>query len=584
MKKLLPVLILLAVAGGGAYYYYSSTQVVEKPQVTQATITQGNITEAVQATGTLSAIRLVDVGSQVSGIVKDVFVDFNSIVRQGQLLATVDPNLLQVQVDLQNANVERQKGEIAIQEVQLEDALKQEERTKQMFEKGLANAQQMDAAALTVKQRRTSLDSARKQLLTSEANLNQAKLNVSYTNIYAPIDGVVVQRQVDPGKAVQASMTTPQFFQIATDLRTLKLSAGVDEADIGKIRPDMRVTFQVESYPNTTFEGVVDAVRLNASTQNNVVTYPVWISVPNPDLRLRPSMTANVRIIIQTANNVVRIPNQALRFRPTTDMYTALGLTPPPPAQGRAAGGGPNGGGRNGDAAAPAAGAQPAAAAGQRQGGTTAAQPAARPQADQTARQGGQNGGGRQPGDGAQRAAQALGANGGGRGQAPGGGRQGGRGDFANMSPEERQRMMAQFGGRQGGGRGGRGAANANVPQVELTAEKIDDMFAPMQLRTTNGTVWTWDEANKKLTDHRITTGLNDGQFSQLVTGDIKVGDQIVTNIIVPLTDAQRAAQQQSIFGQQPGRGNFGGPQQGGQPGGGGNRGGGGGGGGRGGF
>jgi hypothetical protein len=130
--------------------------------------------------------------------------------------------------------------------------------------------------------------------------------------------------------------------------------------------------------------------------------------------------------------------------------------------------------------------------------------------------------------------------------------------------------MMAQFGGRQGG-RGGRGAAaNANVPPVELTAEKIDDMFAPMQLRTTNGTVWKWDEANKKLTDVRISTGLNDGQFSQLVTGDIKVGDQIVTNIIVPLTDAQRAAQQQSIFGQQPGRGgNFGGPQQG-NPGGGG--------------
>lgn len=589
MKKLIPILVLLAAAGGGGYYYYTTQQQVEPPQVSRATISAGNITEQVQATGTLEAIRIVQVGAQVSGIVRDIHVDFNTIVRKGQLIAKIDPQLLQVQVDLQTANVERQKGEIAIQEVQLEDAIRNQGRTKQLFEKQLANVQQVETAELTVRQRRTSLDSARKQLLTNEANLNQARLNVSYTDIIAPIDGVVVNRFVDVGQTVQASMTTPQFFTIATDLRTLKLTAGVDESDIGKIRPDMRVAFTVESYPGVNFEGVVDAVRLNATTANNVVTYPVWISVPNPDLRLRPSMTANVRVIIQTANNVVRIPAQALRFRPTNDMYTALGMTPPAAGQGRALAAGPNEGRGGGDLAAAGNAAAGQARPAGRQGTNGAAATApARPQGDPAARQGAP-GGGRQQGDGAQAEGR------GGTGQA--GGR--GRADMANMTPEERQRMMDQFGARGGqrgqgpggqgggqgrggqaggGGRGGRGqqAANANVAPVEMTEEKIDDMFAPMQMRTTNGQVWTWDETAKELKSIRVVTGLTDGQFSQLVSGEVKVGDQIVTNIVIPLTAAQRQQQNQSIFGNpNQGRGNFGGPQQGfggggGQPGGGG--------------
>jgi HlyD family secretion protein len=558
MKKLIPVILILAAAGGGAYYYYQSTEVVEKPQVVQATISSGTITEVVQATGTLSAERLVNVGAQVSGIVKEVFADYNSNVKQGQLIARIDPELLQVQVNLQNANVERQKGEIAIQEVQLEDSIKQLERTKQMAEKGLSTQQALDAANLTVKQRQTSLDSARKQLLTAEANLNQAKLNVDYTNIYASVDGVVVERLVDPGTAVQASMTTPQFFRIATDLRTLRLSASVDEAEIGKVRRDMRVEFTVESYPNVTFEGTVDAVRLNATTSNNVVTYPVWINVPNPDLRLRPSMTANVRIVVQTASNVVRIPTGALRFRPTNDMYTALGLTPPAPGQGRALAAGPEGAGRAGAAGAPAtATGTPAAGQRQAQAGGTAASAQS----------------GRQALEGGQRPGGETAARNGGQGRT-------GRGDFANMTPEERQRMMEQFGGgRNGrggangavaGGRGGRGgraggqAANANVARIELTGDKIDDMFAPVQTRTTVGQVWKWDEAKKELTSVRVTTGITDGQFSQLVSGDIQVGQQVVSNIIVPISAAQRQQQNQSIFGQQQQRGGFGGPQQGG--------------------
>ncbi|MEO7191027.1 MAG: efflux RND transporter periplasmic adaptor subunit [Vicinamibacterales bacterium] len=630
MKKLVIVLILLAVGGGGAYYYYTYGKTVEKPQVVQTTITQGPVTEVVQATGTLEALRTVAIGSQVSGTVKDIYVDFNSIVKAGKLLAELDPQLLQVQVDLQSANVERQKGEIASQEVQLLDTQKQLERTQQMAEKGLANQQQLDQAILTVKTRTTAVDSARKQLVTNQANLDQAKLNVSYTKIYAPIDGVVVDRRVDRGQTVQASMTTPQFFTIATDLRQLKLTAGVDEAEIGKIRKGMPVQFSVETYPNQMFSGEVEQVRLNATTQNNVVTYPVWINAPNPDLRLRPSLTATVRIIVQTEDNVIRVPNQALRFRPTSDMYTALGLTPPQLGQGR----GVNAGGRgDGGAGAPDAAASGASGGRrQRQGGDQAvagappsgAQPSATPGAAGRDGQGrgqaadAQGAGQRQrrsgveAGAGAQaRGGRGEGAQGlaGGRGQGtPGGGgvgqgRGAGRGGFANMTPEERERMRAQFAGGRGGRPGGPGAGGRNggarggqatldAAPVALDADKIDDLFAPTERRTINGQVWTWDADKKELKSIRVTTGINDGTASQLVNGDLTVGQQVVTNIVLPITAAQR--QNQSIFGQQPNRGGGGfGPAPlggggdrgpgGGGGGGGGGRGGGGGGGGRGG-
>jgi multidrug efflux pump subunit AcrA (membrane-fusion protein) len=443
-------------------------------------------------------------------------------------------------------------------------------RTKELFAKGLANQTQLEQAELAIKQRHAQIASAEKSLVQARANLAQARLNVSYTEVKSPIDGVVVNRRVDIGQSVQSSMNITPFYDIATDLKNLRLTAGVDEAEIGKIRQGMSVTFQVDTYPNTTFRGTVETVRLNASTQNNVVTYPVWINVPNDDLRLRPSLTATLRVIINTANDVVRIPNQALRFRPSTDMYTALGLTPPdPPAGGRGgrlaaegAAGGPAG-------AAAANGQQPARG----QQPPTAAAPPSGPQPPAAqASAGGRQGGGRTGGQ-APQAGPGQGRNG------------GGRGNFANLSPEERQRLMAA-GGRNGG-RGGRGAGAAPpaaAPIGNVPDQKIDALFAPLQVRPQPGQVWTWDEATKTLKDIRVTTGLNDGQFSQLLSGEVAVGQEVVTNIILPVTAAQRAAQQQSIFGQQQGRGGFGGPQPGGPGGGGGGNRGGGGGGGRGGF
>jgi HlyD family secretion protein len=570
MKKLVWILILLGVVGGGGYYYYSSSNTTEPPQVVKATVTQGDVTEFVQATGTLEAIRTVQVGPQVSGTILWLGADFNSIVKQGQVIARLDPSLLQTQVDIQTANIERQETDIELQRVQLQDAERTLVRTRELFEKGLANQTQLEQAELAIKQRQAQIASAEKSLVQARASLAQAQLNVSYTEVKSSIDGVVVNRRVDIGQSVQSSMNITPFFDIATDLTSLRLTAGVDEAEIGKIRPGMEVTFQVDTYQGQNFRGRVENVRLNATTQNNVVTYPVWISVPNPDLRLRPSLTANLRIIVNTVSDVVRIPNQALRFRPTADMYTALGLTPPEqPVGGRgtrlAEGGGPGAPGAPAVAGREGRGQQPAAAAAP----STAPQP---PSAQASA-------GGRQGRNGGAAPPQGVG----------GQGRTGGRGNFANLSPEERQRLMAA-GGRNGGfpGRGGRGAGAAQPAAVQMPDvpdQKIDALFAPLQVRPQPGTVWTWDEATKTLKDIRVTTGVFDNQFSQLLSGDVAVGTELVTNIVLPVTAAQRAAQQQSIFGGQQGRGGFGGPQPGGFPGGGGgggNRGGGGGG--RGGF
>ncbi len=550
MKKLITVLVLLAAAGGGAYYYYSVRNTTEPPQIVKATVSQGSVTEFVQATGTLEARRTVQVGPQVSGTIIELGPDFNSIVRAGQVIARLDPSLLQVQVDIQMANIERQETDIELQRVQLQDTERSLQRTKELFDKGLANQTQLEQADLAVKQRQAQIASAEKSLVQARANLAQARLNVSYTEVKSPIDGVVVNRRVDIGQSVQSSMNITPFYDIATDLKNLRLTAGVDEAEIGKIRQGMAVTFQVDTYQGSTFRGTVETVRLNATTQNNVVTYPVWINVPNEDLRLRPSLTATLRIIINTATDVIRIPNQALRFRPSNDMYTALGLTPPePPAGGRG-----RGEGRGGSPTADVAPAPPAAPP-----SATAAAPATRQQPAAQVSAEGRQGRGNAPG------VQAGGPQGnGGQGRS-------GRGNFANLTPEERQQLMAA-GGRGAGRNGGAPPAPMTVQMSDEPDQKIDALFAPLQVRPTPGQVWTWDEATRTLTDIRVTTGLNDGQFQQLLSGDVPAGTELVTNIILPVTAAQRTAQQQSIFGGQQGRG-FGGPQPG-RGGGGGGRGG----------
>lgn len=595
MKKLVTILILLALAGGGAYWYYAYGRTPEKPTVVQAAISRGDITEVVSATGTLEALRTVQVGPQVSGTIKDLHgVDFNSIVKKGQIMAELDPTLLQVQVDIQQANIDRQVVDIENQQIQLEDNRRSQGRAQEQFDKGLVSQQALEQAQLTVKSRQSSIASAQKQLVQAQANLAQAKLNVEYCTVRSPIDGVVVDRRVDVGQTVQSSMNITTFFVVATDLTHLKLTAGVDEADIGKVRPNMDVSFQVDSYPTEMFHGTVNAVRLNATTQNNVVTYPVWIDVPNPDLKLRPSMTAQVKVIVHTVSNVVRVPNQGLRFKPNAEIYAALGLQAPQAGQGRRGGanaqnGNANGQGAGAQGATPPAPGAASGAAGAPNNDPAPPPPGASAQPGQNPPAGGQSA--QNTGGNRNRTGRGGGGAGTGGGTATGTGTGfGNSGNLSSLTPEQRQAMMDRFGrsgGGRGGGRGNRTQQPSNVvtgpviPMTERNADKIDELYEAMPSSVSPGQVWTWDEAKKELKQINIRLGITDGQFSELLNGDVQVGQEIVTGVVLPLSQRpQNNNSNNPLMGPQRGNpGGFGGPG-----GGGGGRGGGGGGGGRGGI
>jgi HlyD family secretion protein len=582
MKKLIAIIVLLVLAGGGTYWYYNYGKPKEKPQILTATLSRQNIVEMVQATGALEAQRLVNVGSQVSGIVKSLHADYNDIVTEGKVIAELDPALLQVQVEIADANIARSENDIEQQKVQLQNDQLNLERMQLQYDRQMASKQQLEQAQLTVKSRKASIASAEKGITQQRASLAQAKLNVDYCTIKAPVTGVIVERKVDVGQAVQSSMTVAQFFTIATDLTKLKLTSYVDEADIGKVRAGMPVTFTVESYGAQPFSGTVDAVRLNATNTNNVVTYPVWISVPNNDLKLRPSMTASVRIIISTAEDVLRIPNGALRFKPNKEIYNALGLVEPAAGQGRRLGdstgntpagdGRPGGQGANANAQQTAAGAPGAAGS-----------PDAIGNDSQRTRTPGQMAGGQQAG-----------------GRGNGGGRGGNRNRNAgfaqgqgNFTPEQMARMQSMAGRNGRGGGAGRNQTSGNTsgnqtPLAERHADKIDELFSETPRIIQTGQVYTWDEAKKELKSYSVRYGVTDGQFSELVSSNppLEMGTALVTNVILPqvVKPGQMPGGQNPFMGG-PQRGPGGGmtPGGGGGGGGGGRGGGGGGGGGRGG-
>src|SRR5436305_2879203 len=277
-------------------------------------VSQGNISASVNATGTLSAVTTVQVGSQVSGIISKLYADFNSQVKQGQLLAELDPTPFLQTVDQRKADVTKAQVDVASTKVTYD-------RQKRLADAGLIAQSDLDAA-------KAAYDGARAGLAQSQAALKQAQTNLGYTKIYSPIDGQVVARQYDIGQTVAASFSAPTLFTIAKDLTKMQVQADVDQSDIGQMRVGEPVQFTVDAYPDQPFRGQISQVRLNATVTQNVITYPVIVEVPNPDLKLRPSMTANVVIRVATARDVLRVPNSALRFRPApADSKTADGKT-----------------------------------------------------------------------------------------------------------------------------------------------------------------------------------------------------------------------------------------------------------------
>lgn len=260
---------------------------------------------SVTATGTIEAVTSVTVGTQVSGIVNKLYVDYNSQVKKGQVIAELDKTNLLSELNTAKANLASAQSSLNYQAANME-------RYKTLYKKGLVSADEYENALLTYRQ-------AKEQVASSKENVLRAQTNLGYATITSPIDGTVISKSVEEGQTVAASFNTPELFTIAKDLTNMQVVANVDEADIGNVKEGDRVTFTVDAYPDDTFEGTVKQVRLEATTTNNVVTYEVVISAPNADLKLKPGLTANVTIYTQERSGVLAVANKALRFTPTKE-------------------------------------------------------------------------------------------------------------------------------------------------------------------------------------------------------------------------------------------------------------------------
>ena len=260
---------------------------------------------SVTATGTIEAVTSVTVGTQVSGIVNKLYVDYNSQVKKGQVIAELDKTNLLSELNTAKANLASAQSSLNYQAANME-------RYKTLYKKGLVSADEYENALLTYRQ-------AKEQVASSKENVQRAQTNLGYATITSPIDGTVISKSVEEGQTVAASFNTPELFTIAKDLTNMQVVANVDEADIGGVKEGNRVTFTVDAYPDDTFEGTVKQVRLEATTTNNVVTYEVVISAPNADLKLKPGLTANVTIYTQERSGVLAVANKALRFTPTKE-------------------------------------------------------------------------------------------------------------------------------------------------------------------------------------------------------------------------------------------------------------------------
>jgi len=296
---LIITLILLAAAGGGWYFFGRSTDA--KPVYTTVTVNRGGLAQVVTATGSLQPVTSVEVGSQVSGLITDVLVDYNSPVKAGQLIAKIDSSTYEQRLRQAEADLASTKANHALVRLNTE-------RTRALRTQNLVSAQELDQAEAQLAQ----ADAA---LLTREASVENAKVDLTRCSIFSPIDGIVIDRQTDVGKTVAASFNAPTLFIIANDLTRMRIHASISEADIGSVAVDQPVNFTVDAFPNRPFRGRVTQIRNSPRTESNVVTYQTIIEVQNDDLRLKPGMTANVSIVIAERPDTLLLPNGALRAR-----------------------------------------------------------------------------------------------------------------------------------------------------------------------------------------------------------------------------------------------------------------------------
>lgn len=301
-KKKTLVIVAVAAIAALAVWLLSGGKKEEKITFDTAAVAPANIMNSITATGTIEPVTSVTVGTQVSGIVSKLFVDYNSVVKKGQVIAELDKTNLMSQLNTA-------KTQLATAQSQLNYQTANYKRYKTLFEKGLVAADDFDNAKLSYTQ-------AKEQVVSAKEEVQRAQTNLGYATITSPIDGVVLSKSVEEGQTVAASFSTPELFTIAQDLTNMQVVANVDEADIGDVKEGERVSFTVDAYPDDTFEGEVKQVRQEATTSNNVVTYEVVISAPNADLKLKPGLTANVTIYTAERKGVLSVPSKALRFTP----------------------------------------------------------------------------------------------------------------------------------------------------------------------------------------------------------------------------------------------------------------------------
>ncbi|MCP3099190.1 efflux RND transporter periplasmic adaptor subunit [Myxococcus sp. K15C18031901] len=296
------------------------------------------ITSKVTATGTLSALVTVQVGSQVSGRILELNVDFNSPVKKGQVIARIDPQLFQAAVERARANLVAARANVTKARVEAENARKQAERSRALRDKQFIAQADLDTAEATAESARAQVSAAEGQLAQAQAAVSEADVNLRYTTIVSPTDGIVISRSVDVGQTVAASLQAPTLFTIAEDLRKMQVNTSVAEADVGRLQDGMRATFTVDAWPGERFHGTIRQIRNAATTVQNVVTYDAIIDVANPDLKLKPGMTANVTIVTAQKDDVLAVPNAALRFKPAVPEGApppggAPGARPAPPVE-----------------------------------------------------------------------------------------------------------------------------------------------------------------------------------------------------------------------------------------------------------
>jgi len=532
MKRAVIGLLIVAAVGAGAGAYYMKrggpgVQIVTSP------ITRGDIVDTVGATGTLQAVTTVQVGSQVSGNISWLGADFNSIVKKGQVIARLDSSLFDAQLQQAKANLAQARAnltkaqsDLERMKVQLTDAQQKYTRAKELAARSLLPQSDLDAAKIAVDSAEASLaaqqatvSQANASVAQSQASVNQNQVNLDHTTIEAPIDGIVTQRSVDVGQTVAASMQAPTLFILAADLTKMQVNANIDEADVGRIRPGQHVTFRVDAYPTETFEGTVSQIRLQPVVVQNVTTYGTVIDVPNAELKLKPGMTANVKVEISKRTDVLRVPNAAMRFRPTQEVFAALNQQVPPEAQFAGNRGGRGGQGRNAaggqSASTPSA---PVAAP----SGSVQTPPGVRVQGAPNAQagtnaQGSEGRGGFDPARMMERF-KAMTAD----GQTQFLARMKDRGQDTSAFETERKASNAPP------------AASASSAQrskygAPTSPQTIDALFAPLPTVETRGRAWLF--MNNELKPVNLRLGISDGTNTELLSGELQPNMEVVTGV-----------------------------------------------------